>query len=325
MIYPNDFEKKLGFDSIRHILKGYCLCELGENLVDKISFSSSFSHISEMIHQTEEFRQILLFADNFPSQNYFDLVPALTRIRLEGTCLEIEELFDLRSSLSTIINLLSFFKRKESEDYPTLRKLCSDIIVDNSILNRLDRIIDDKGKIRDNASEELQEIRSKLFKSQREIDKKIGQTLIQAKKAGWTEKDVEITIRNGRMVIPVSASSKRKIRGFIHDESATGQTVFIEPEEIFDTNNEIRELLNAEKREIHRILLEFTDFIRPYISEIKEAYDFLGMIDFIRAKAKFATNIKAVKPILTKKTLIDWKQAIHPLLYLSFKSQPPAI
>ncbi len=303
------------------MLKEYCLCELGEKHVDGISFSTEFSHINEMICQVDEFRQILLFADNFPSQNYFDLTSALSRIKLEGTCLELEELFDLKSSLTTINSLLSFFKKTDSEKYPNLRKLCTSITIEKSIISRLEIIIDDKGQIRDNASPELKRVRNELFKSQREIDKKIGQTLLQAKKAGWTDKDVEITIRNGRMVIPVSASSKRKVRGFIHDESATGQTVFIEPEEVFEANNDIRELINAEKREIHRILLEFTDYLRPHIDEIELSYEFLGKIDFIRSKAKLAMKIKAVKPIISQKTLIDWKQASHPLLLLAFSDQ----
>jgi DNA mismatch repair protein MutS2 len=190
VIYPQEYEQKTGFDTIRQMLKKNCLCELGEKLVDKICFSTEFHKINEMICQTEEFRQILLFADNFPAQNYFDLTTALSRIKLEGTCLEIEELFDLKSSLATIINLLSFFRKTDSEKYPNLIKLCANIIVEKSLLIRLEEIIDDKGRIKDNASPELHRIRQELFKSQREIDKKIGQTLIKAKKAGWTDKDV---------------------------------------------------------------------------------------------------------------------------------------
>lgn len=321
MIYPQEFENKIGFDTIRQMLKENCLCELGEKLVDKISFLSEFDDINKSLCLLDEFRQILLFSDNFPSQNYFDLTEELSIIKVEGSCIEIEGLFDLKSSLNTINNLLSFFRKASNEDYPNLKKLSSDIFVEKSILNKLDSIINDKGQIRDKASEELHRIRYELIKNQKEIDKKIGQTLVHAKKAGWTDKDVEITIRNGRMVIPVSAASKRKLKGFIHDESSTGQTVFIEPQEIFEANNDIRELINAEKREIYRILLEFTDYLRPHINEIMLSYDFMGMIDFIRAKAKFALNIKAVKPILTHKTFIDWKQAIHPLLFLSFQNQ----
>ncbi|MCK4638310.1 MAG: Smr/MutS family protein [Bacteroidales bacterium] len=321
MIYPKNFEQKIGFDIIRQMLKDNCLSSLGEKFVEKIYFSYNFELIKNLISQVEEFRQILMFEDEFPTQDYYDLIPELNRIKIKGTIIDIEKLFDLKSSLNTIFHCLIFFKKTENEKYPHLKELSKDVIIEKQLLQRIDKIIDDKGKIKDNASQKLKEIRNELIRKQSFIDKKISQTLTAAKKAGWTSGDVEATVRNGRLVIPVLVANKRKIKGFIHDESATGQTVFIEPADIFDINNEIRELENAEKREIIKILTDFTIYLRPQIEDFKNAFRYLGLLDFIRAKAKFAISIEAVKPVIINEPLIDWKKTRHPLLYLSHKNQ----
>ncbi len=321
MIYPHNFEQKIGFDTIRQMLKQACLSLMGENFVDKILFSNNYELIVKLINQVAEFKDILLFDDNFPSQDYIDLRPELERIKIKGTYINKTELFDLKLSLTTIQQCINFLKNKEDKKYPYLKKLTENIYVDKSIISKIDQIIDEKGNIRDNASKELLVIRKELNFKQSVIDKKISQILNSAKKQGWVKEDISITIRNGRSVIPVSAAYKRKIKGFIHDESATGQTVFIEPTIVFDINNEIRDLENAEKREIIKILIKFTDFLRPQIEELIKAYFFLGLIDFIRAKAKFAIHIQAVKPIINNNAVIGWIEAKHPLLYLSHKAQ----
>jgi len=321
MIYPKNFEQKIGFDTIRQMLKDNCLSSIGEKFVEKIYFSYNFELIKKLICQVEEFRQILMFEDGFPIQDYYDLIPELNRIKIKGTIIDLEKLFDLKSSLNTIFQCLIFFKKTESEKYPYLKELSKDVIIEKQLLQHIDKIIDDKGKIKDNASQKLKDIRNELIRKQSFIDKKISQTLTASKKAGWTSGDVEATVRNGRLVIPVLVANKRKIKGFIHDESATGQTIFIEPADIFDINNEIRELENAEKREIIKILTEFTNYLYPQIEDLKNAFRYLGLLDFIRAKAKFAISIEAVKPVIINEPLIDWKRAMHPLLYLSHKNQ----
>jgi len=326
VIYPKNFEEKTGFDQVRQMIRENCLSPLGGYYVDKIRFFSDFNLINKLLSQAEEFRLLLLEDSGFPAQDYFDLTPELQRIKIEGTYIEKDTLFDLKSSLITITDSIEYIKKLDALRFPNLKQLTGNIGVEKLIILRIEKIIDNKGNIKDTASQKLLEIRKELIRQQSSIDKKINQSLKAAKRSGWVADDAEVTIRNGRMVIPMAASHKRKIRGFIHDESATGQTVYLEPEEIFDINNEIRELENAERREIIQVLKNFTDFIRPQISELLEAYRFLGLIDFIRAKAKFAIKINSLKPDLSDQTLIDWKSATHPLLYLShLKQQKPVV
>ena len=303
------------------MLKEACLSQLGEKLVDSIHFSDDFEILNKLISQTEEFRQILLIEDVFPSQNYIDLTSELLRLNVEGTYIEIENLIDLKSSLTTISDCILFIKKLDENKYEFLKELIENVEIEKSIIKRIEKIIDEKGIIRDNASSELQQIRKDLIAKQSNVEKKIRQVLNTAKNSGWTQSNTEITIRNNRAVIPISATHKRKIKGFIHDKSSTGLTIFIEPTELFETNNEIKELEFAEKREIIKILKDFTDFLRPFIFDLENSYHFLGLIDFIQAKAKLSLKIGAVKPIITNKPYINWIDAKHPLLYLSHKSQ----
>ena len=321
MIYPKNFEQKIGFSSIREILKEACISPLGEKFVDKIRFSSNFELIKKLLSQVEEFRQILLFGEQFPSQDYFDLRPELKRINIEGTFIEQELLVDLRLSLNTITSIISYIKNLEIDEFPFLNEIIENVIIDKNILIKINAIIDEKGRIKDNASAKLQSIRSELISKQSVIDKKINKTLLLARKSGWAAEFIEPTIRNGRLVIPMHAANKRMIKGFIHDESSTGKTVYVEPAEVFEINNDLRELENAEKREIIKILTDLTNFIRPNSEQLISNYHFLGIIDFIRAKAKFALLIEANKPHLMNKPLINWTDAKHPLLFLSHKAQ----
>ena len=325
MIYPKNFESKTGFDQIRQMLRESCLSSLGEYYVDKIRFSTDFSLIKGLLDQTEEFRLLLIEESGFPIHDYFDLTPELQRLKVAGTYIEREELFDLKSSLKTIVSSIAFIQKLEPDRFENLKQLVTDIDIDKNILQSIEIIINEKGEVKDTASVNLKEIRSSLRRKQSSVDKKIGQTLRSAKKSGWVADDVEATIRNGRLVIPVIASHKRKISGFIHDTSATGQTVFLEPAEIFETNNEIRELENAERREIIKILKDFTFFLRPFIPELINAYRFLGLVDFIRAKAKFAIKINAICPAIKNAQQIEWINAVHPLLFLSHQKQKKTV
>lgn len=298
---------------------------MGRDYADKMRFESNFNQIERKVGQAAEFLQILRYETPFPAQNYFNLIPELQRVKLPGTYIFQEQLFDLKSSLETLNDVISYLQKLDAEKFPLLKTISEGKGVDRDILREIGRIIDDKGNIRDSASDQLRDIRRRLIKLAGEIDKSVRQVLIQARKSGWLNPNDEVTIRNGRMVIPVPASNKRKIRGFIHDESSTGQTVYIEPAEALEANNEILELQNAEKREIIRILTAFTDKIRSQVDELIESYLFLGLIDFIRAKAALAIKINAVKPIMNETTLIQWRQAVHPLLFLVHQKQKKTV
>jgi DNA mismatch repair protein MutS2 len=290
---------------------------LGRDLVDQIRCQDDFNLISEQIGQTSEFKTILSEGISFPGNDYIDMIPSLRTLRTDGSFIEPEELLDLRVSLITITECLRFFKIKGQERFPRLSSLAADIRIDAGIVKRIDEIIDEKGHIHDHASPLLKKIRADILSRQHAIDKKIQMILQKAKKEGWISDDISVTIRSGRSVIPMPVTHKRKIQGFIHDESSSGQTVYLEPTEIFDINNEIRELENAERREIIRILMVFTGYIRPQLDEMIAAYYFLGTLDFIRAKAQFAIMIRAEKPHLNPSPVIRWQNAIHPLLFLS--------
>jgi DNA mismatch repair protein MutS2 len=320
MIYPAQFEEKIGFSKIRDLLNGFCISEMGRQWVGKLSFSTSYSSIALWLSQTEEMKQILLGVGGFPTQDYFDLRPDLIKLRSQGSYLKTERFFDLKSSLGVIREILTFIENR-SHEVPNLHQLSKRIEVDPFIILRIDAILNEKGEIRDSASPKLAELRAEIKRAQRQSEKSVNASLREAKKAGWTSEGVEATLRNGRMVIPLNAAYKRQIRGLVHDESATGQTVYIEPEMVLQLNNQIKALEADERREILRILIEFADFIRPSIDSLLGAYRFLGLIDFILAKAKLAIQLEAVKPDLRNQAEIQWFQARHPLLYLSHKSQ----
>jgi len=292
----------------------------GEKFVDNIKFISRFEALETRLQQTNEFRQLMLMETGFPAVNFFDLTDILLFLKTKGSSISQEELFDLKLSLKAIVAVKTYLYKKR-ENYPSLTELEYQVIFDVDIIDRLESIIDDKARIKDNASPSLYEIRSKINSLSRSLRNKIHQSLQHAKKQGWTRDDAEITIRNGRAVIPMLASDKRKIKGFVHDESRTGQIVYLEPIELFDTNNELRELELAEKLEINKILLQFTEDLKPNIDDLILAYRYLGMVDFIRAKAKLALQMEAVKPILNKTDDFQWREARHPLLYLAHKKK----
>jgi len=319
MIYPSTYEQKIGFDQIKSLVSERCISSLGRAFVDKIRMNTKAEVIQLMIEQVEEFRQILMFDSHFPAQDYYDMSNELSNIRIEGSFIDTEALARLRSFLRTISEIVHYIRKRDAEKYPHLTNMVDNLYFDETLMVLLDKVIDDKGNIRDNASPELHHIRKEMVRISIEATKKIRQLLRQAKQSSLIADDAEITIRNGRLVIPVPAANKRKIKGFIHDESATGQTVFIEPEAVFDDNNEIRDLQNAERREIIRILIEVSDALRPAVDDIESAQMFLGLIDFLRAKAKLAIDIQGVKPIINNYPMIEWKKAVHPLLYLNFK------
>ena len=323
MIYPQNFEQKIGFDQIRGLLKGQCLSSLGQERVDALAFSDRREDIGRRLEETDEFVRIIQEEDSFPDQYFFDVRPSLRRIRVEGLYLDEQEVFDLRRSLETIHGIVRFLHWEEEETgdypYPALQTLAGDVTVFPQLIGAIDRILDNYGKIKDSASAELLRIRREILSTTSGISRSLNAILRSAQSEGYVDKDVAPTMRDGRLVIPVAPGMKRKIRGIVHDESATGKTVFIEPAEVVEANNRIRELEGEERREVIRILTEFSATVRPLIPDILRSYEFLAEIDFIRAKARFAIRTHSIKPLLEDRPLIDWATAVHPLLQLSLE------
>jgi DNA mismatch repair protein MutS2 len=344
MLYPQNIEIKLGFDKIRERLNELCVSTLGRNFVEKVRFSDNYDLIQKMIRQVDEMKNILQFEPTaFPSQNYLDVNYQLSKAAIEGAFLTEEEFFNVKLSLRTIQECLRFFDKKEPEEFPQLRELVGTAFLERNkdeenhkqvqapqlairaLLDSLDKIIDDRGKLKDNASSELQAIRKRMQVQENDLRKTLDRILKNARANGWISDDFSLTLRGGRMVIPIAAEHKRKIKGFVHDESDTGKTVFLEPTEVLEANNEIRELESAEKREIVRILMELTNQMRPHVPVLRKAYTFLGIIDFIRAKARLAIEVNGIAPLSLNSQVVDWKNAVHPLLYLSFKKQGKSV
>ena len=333
MIYPNNFEHKLGFDEIRRLLKGHCLSTLGKEKVDEIAFSTDAAQVNEWLTQVREFRRLQEEKDDFPMQYFFDVREAVSRIRLEGTHLEEDEVWDLRRSLETIANIVKYLNRTSDEDdaereglepdypYPALHRLTEGVMTFPAMIRRIDSILDKFGKIKDSASMTLAGIRHDLEKTQGSISRTLYTILHSAQKDGLVEKDAAPTMRDGRLVLPVAPSVKRRINGIVHDESATGKTVFIEPAEVVEANNRVRQLEAEERREVIRILTVFTDEVRPHVKEILDSYQFLATIDLIYAKTQLAQQTKAFEPQVENRPHLDWIRAVHPLLQLSLEKQ----
>lgn len=319
MIYPESFEKKLGVDKIRELVKAHCLYEPGREQIDNLNFTADFEEISIRLSQVEEFRQILLNRVEFPLDHFTDVAPALRKALIEGTFLEEQEVAALRNTIDSVRAILSFLKKDESSRFPELRRLAAEVKHYPAVSDRISQLLNKQGKIRDNASRELQHIRQEVAGLEASISRRLNHILSKARSQGIIDEDASLVIRDGRAVIPVPAMNKRQIKGYIYDESATGKTVFIEPAEIVEANNDLRELENAERREIVKILTDFTNFIRPYAPELLAAQVFLARIDSIRARAKFALNIGAIKPVLREEPEMEWILAVHPLLLLSFR------
>ncbi len=327
MIYPQNFERKIGFDQIRQLLSERCLGVLGKERVDEMAFSSDYDVIREWLEQTAEMGHILQEEEEFPAQYYFDLRAPLKRIKVEGMYLDEQELADLARSQGTIQSIVRFLKREDDADngtdgktasrYPCLKRLTAGLMLYPQLVKQIEGMLTPYGKLKDNASPELARIRRELAGCVGSISRTLESILRGAQAEGLVEKNVTATIRDGRLVIPIPPAMKRKIRGIVHDESASGKTLYIEPTEVVEANNRIRELESEERREIIRILTELSNRLRPCIPDLLFSYDFLAQIDFIRAKARFADSIGGVNPSFENKQVMDWGAAIHPLLQLS--------
>ena len=340
MIYPQNLEEKIGFNEIRRLLKGHCLSVLGKEKVEELAFSDDHSLIMTWLEQTREFRLLQEKEEDFPLQYFFDVRESVARLRIEGTHMDEDELFDLKRSLETIIAIVRFLRKDESGEqravtapddeeeetagttpYPALYRLTEGIATFPDLTRQIDQMLDKFGRMKDTASTELAAIRQELKKTEGSVSRTLYHILRAAQSEGVVDKDITPTLRDGRLVIPVAPGMKRKVKGIIHDESATGKTVYIEPTEVVEANNRIRELENEERREIIRILKEFAKQVRPHVQEIIASYSLLAQIDFIRAKAELAKQLNAIEPSVGRKPLIDWTHAIHPLLQLSLEKQ----
>ena len=324
MIYPDNFEIKIGFNEIRTHLKSFCLGTLGKENVDNMAYSDDASVVTEWLCQTREFRKLQECADDFPLQYFFDMREAVSRVRIEGTHLEEPELFDLRRSLNTIACIVRYLNGSDGEgnyDYPALHRVTEDIRVFPELVVRIDQIVDKFGNIKDTASPALADIRRELSRAEGSVSRTLYNILHAAQSEGLIDKDVTPTMRDGRLVVPVAPGMKRRIKGIVHDESSSGKTVFVEPAEVVEANNRIRELEAEERREIIRILTDFTNTIRPFAKDIVASYRLLADVDFIRAKTEFAKLVNGIEPDIADGPVVDWISARHPLLWLSLGKQ----
>ena len=321
---------------------------MGKEKVDEIAFSTDAVQVNEWLTQVREFRRLQEEKDDFPMQYFFDVRAAVSRIRLENTHLEEDEVWDLRRSLETIANIVRYLNRASDDDdaeregsaldpkgrlpeqepeypYPALHRLTEGVMTFPAMIRRIDSILDKFGKIKDSASMTLASIRHELEKTQSSISRTLFTILHTAQKDGLVDKDAAPTMRDGRLVLPVAPSVKRRINGIVHDESATGKTVFIEPAEVVEANNKVRQLEAEERREVIRILTVFTGEVRPYVNDILNAYQLLAQIDLIHAKAEWARLTKAFEPTVNNQPYIDWIRAVHPLLQLSLEKQGKSV
>lgn len=376
MIYPQNFEQKIGFDEIRALLRKRCLSTLGKEKVDEIAFSSDADTVNELLRQVKEFRRLREETENFPMQHFFDVRESVARLRLEGTHMDEAELFDLRRSMETICAIVKLMaceeafeeggvifeeggvrseegemsrgvkgrdtgkdispsslhtplssknSTKETHTYPALYRLTENVMTFPELIRGIDRILDKYGRMRDDASPALAEVRRELARTEGSISRTLYSILRSAQSDGLVEKDVTPTLRDGRLVIPVAPALKRKIRGIVHDESATGKTVFIEPAEVVEANNRIRELEAEERREVIRILTDFARTVRPHVREILDSYRFLAHVDLLNAKMALAEATRAIEPTVADYPHIDWIAAVHPLLRLSLDKQGKSV
>jgi DNA mismatch repair protein MutS2 len=316
MLYPSNLEEKIGFDKIKQSIRQKCIGEYGQSFVDNIKFSSDFELIKKLLNQTDEFVKILQSGLPFPGGEYYNIRKHLVKASKIDAYLSDEEFHELKLTISKTEDLLRFFK-KYHEQFEQLTLLTVGIYLNPQLLYSINKIIDESGKIRNSASDELIKIRGKIQELEFKVRGKLERILKKFIKDGYSSEEVNITIRNGRLVIPVRAEFKRVVGGFIHDESASGQTAFIEPSSLVELNNDIRDLYYKEKREVIRILIALTDLIRPEVDNLRKCYEFVGKMDFIRAKALYAIELKAIKPELMNTAKIEWLQARHPILYMS--------
>lgn len=315
MPYPKHIEQKLEFDQVKILLHKKCISEMGQQYIEKIRFVNRFDVLEKLLIQVKEFKTILIEDTPFPSEHYYNIEAYLNKAAVEGTFLTEEEFHQLRLLLQTFGNICKYFEQR-NDRYTQLASLFGGIQFNLSLSKQIEKILDDKGAMRPNASPELAKISGAITDKEKDVRRRLNSIFEKANKEGWLA-DSGITVRDGRLVLPVLAEHKRKIPGLVHDESSTGQTVYIEPTEVFETNNIIREYQIAYKREREKILVELTNKTRPDLPMLAMYLQRMGLIDFIRAKALLAIDLEADMPILNKHAQANWVDAYHPLLKLN--------
>ncbi|MDR3297415.1 MAG: endonuclease MutS2, partial [Prevotellaceae bacterium] len=341
-IYPSTFEAKIGFDHIRSAIGSRCVTRLAAEMLAQMSFCSSYDALCEQLEQTAEMQAICTYDDSFPQSGYVDVLHFVGKISIAGAYLDEQELMLMLQLANTVSGIVRFFKKScsgaarshdrqalgeanqesgESSIYPRLHALVQPVQTLEQLSAGIDKIIDKLGRVKDSASPELQQLRRQQLDTQQLVSRRMMAILRQAQANGYVDEGVEPSLRDGRAVIPVSASCKRKVAGIVLDESATGKTSFIEPAEVVELNNRLRELGFAEKREVIKILTAFTASLAPHLPQIAQAAELLGCIDFIRAKALYANSIHAVKPTLFDEQIVDWHSARHPLLEAALRKE----
>lgn len=326
MIYPDNFEQKIGIDTIRQFITEKCLCLLGEELVTAMSFSTDYAVIEKWLEQTNEFSQIIRNREDFPTNFFLDVRNSITRIEKDITAwFSEEEISNLMNSLQTINDIVALLHNAKTDTgkikYPALTSMTDNIRVFPVIVEKASSILDKTCQVKDNASHRLADIRRDKMEATKAITRNMQAAMYDAQKAGLIGRDTQLSVRDGRMMIPVGAANKRKIKGTVHEGSGSGKTVYIEPEAVVEASSRLKELEADERREVIKILIGFTDLVRPHIADIIRSYRFMGEIDFIRAKASFAVRINGIKPILEDNQQIKWIQAIHPLLNIQLLQQ----
>src|SRR6201985_1374578 len=323
MLYPENSADKLGFTEVKELIKAHCLSEMGRQMVDKIQVMNNYDQIRKFLYQANEFKNILQNDAPLPIHHFFDIKSLANKAKIEGAFLSEEEFYQVQASLTTVFAVIGYFNEREGQ-YPNLEALFEHLPIEKAILKKIEAVIEQKGKIRPNASRELMEITSGIAKAEQEARRKIDQVFKNATANNWTA-DGSLTIRDGRLCIPLLAENKRKLKGFIHDESSSGQTVYLEPEEVFTLNNRIRDLEFERRREIVKILTALTDELRPYVPLLLSYHGLLTKLDFVRAKALFAIDIEGEMPIVVNEAKLKLTNARHPLLLLNFKKEKKTV
>ena len=321
MIYPSNFEQKIGFDRLREQIVELCNTFAAREIIRGERFSTSAEEITLRQEIADEMRVLIMLDPDAPRDEFPDLEGVVAKIGVEGAFLTAEELVILRQALTAVGNMVGFIMSRREEQYPRLRSRSERVCVFPDVIRRINQLVDDDGEIRDGASHELLSIRRAIREHEGQVSKRLQQVLNNAKRAGVVDADAMISIRDGRAVIPVSAANKRKLNGFIHDESATGRTFYIEPVEVVELNNQLKELEYAERREIVRLLTEFTEELRPDAEPISEAGEYLSEMDSVRAKARWAIENGAGKPIVSLDDRMVLRNAYHPLLAQTLKRE----
>ncbi len=318
-------EQKIGFDRIRQIISDKCSTSYAVDRTTSETFSATPAEIRRRLLLTDEMRLIMMFEDSFPSGGFIDCIDFLKPLERSSSSIDLLSLRKLRTMLDTLRKVTSFFSSVKDEVYPNLKRMSAGILCFPEVHRRIDNIIDRYGEVKDTASDTLYDIRKSLREKEGVISRRMSAILKKAQEEGIVDADAGVSVRDGKMLIPVSAANKKRIAGFIYDESASGKTAFIEPAEVVELDNQIKELQFSEQREILRILLEFTEFMRPYIPELLDAARYLGEIDFLMAKAQVALDFIAGMPVISENGEMNLRKARHPLLERALKKEKKEI